>query len=59
MTEQLDESEVSWGMKDCGSFKLHCCSNKKTCDYCGATKKDIKSGKAGGCEDYERRMKTQ
>ncbi len=52
MKEQTNQN-VSWGMKDCGEFRLHRCSNGKTCDYCTATKKDIKSGKAGSCEDYE------
>jgi len=38
-----------------GEMRLHSTNGTGICEYCGATSKDIKSGKAGSCEDYERR----
>ena len=37
-------------------MRLHSTNEKGICIYCGATSKQIKSGKAGACEDYEKRM---
>ena len=40
-------------MQPVADMRLHSTING-ICQYCGAKSKDIKSGKAGSCEEYER-----
>lgn len=58
LTRRRTEKMKHLGFGNPIEMRLHYTNGTGICEYCGATSEQIKSGKAGACEDYERRNKS-